>query len=142
MNRARLVATIVGLTSGGNAIALMAVSTAAIGMFHFDDPLSWGAAGIGIAAAHYSIQTVSRGVAILNGIAGVGISVFVSPWLAYMLAIPFEGSRYKPLPAYAVIFLVAWGWGWVFRQLQPIVSAWRDATAKAGTKRIKKLGGD
>jgi hypothetical protein len=141
MNRARIIATIAVLTTGGNAIAVAAGTTAVIGVLSFDDPWLWVAAGVGIGAAHYSIKTVERGLAILNGIAGVGISAFVSPWIVAVLKVPFEGSHYPPLSAYAVLFLVAWGWGWVFRKVEPVASAWFGAAQAAGIKLIKQLGG-
>jgi hypothetical protein len=141
MNRARIIAAIAALTSG-KAIAVVAGTTAVIGMLSFDDPWLWVAAGWGIGAAHYSIPTVTRGLAILNGIAGVGISAFVSPYLVYLLAVPFEGSHIRPLPAYLVVFVVAWGWGWLFKQANSVFNAWRSAAEEAGAKRIKKLGGE
>lgn len=120
ITRARIFATMLAIVTGKNATAAAAIVTGITGavMLRYDDPYVWGAAALGIAAAHWRVPTVSRGLAISNGCIGVGLSAIGGPWFASLLAYQMPAN---PPPVALVAFVVAVGWGYVFKSIAPII---------------------
>ena len=120
ITRARIFATLVAITTGKNATAAAAIATGLAGavVLRYDDPWVWGAAALGIAAAHWRIPTIPRGLAISNGCIGVGLSALGGPWFASLIAIQMPSN---PPPVALVAFVVAVSWGYVFKTIAPVI---------------------